>query len=240
MQKSHLIIDEGNTLCKFAIVRDREIIARGTSKNASDIALCSFAQQHSVSKIISLTTRGCSVELPTELAEIQHVRFSPQLNLPITLNYKTLETLGHDRIAAAAGASALYPNQNTLIIDIGTAITIDFLTAGGVFEGGIISPGPEMRAKAMNQFTGRLPLVEISNEANLQGKTTVEAMQFGITNGLRFEAEGYINKYQQLFRNINVIVTGGFADLLHGISCNARFEPDLVIIGMNRILEMNA
>lgn len=239
MPKSNLIIDEGNTLCKFAIVDNGIITDRAVGANADDGQLQAFASQHQIGRIISSTTRTSEIKLPTPLQGISHVKFTIDLRLPISIDYKTPETLGTDRIAAAAGAATLYPERNTLIIDMGTAITIDFLTADGVFKGGIISPGPEMRAKALHQFTGRLPLVEITGNAQLQGKSTTEAIQSGIANGIRFEIEGYIERYQKTADNMLVIATGGFAEMFSENNSKIKIEPDLVLTGMNRILEMN-
>jgi len=237
MQRSHLIIDEGNTCSKFAIVENGRITDRATADNDPDLALSKFVDNHTIGKIISSSTRRAEVQLPKQIIGIPHIRLSPNLKLPVTLNYKTPETLGCDRIAAAAGAVTLFPGKNTLIIDIGTAITVDFVTADAVFEGGIISPGPAMRAKALNYFTGKLPLTDIVKNADLQGKNTVEAIQFGINNGVSFEISGYIESYRKITDNLNVILTGGYSLLFKRADC--QIEPDLVIFGMNRILEIN-
>jgi len=239
MPKNHLIIDEGNTQCKAAIIEDGQIVARCTITDTFDAQLVEFIAGKIIAKIITSSTRQSVVKLPAMLDGVPHIAMSANLKLPIKLNYETPQTLGTDRIAAAVGANYLYPNQNTLIIDIGTAITIDFLNADGVFQGGIISPGPEMRAKALNHFTGKLPLVSITETANLQGKNTIEALQFGIINGINFEILGYIKKYHEIVNNLNVIVTGGASHLFNTEEFNAKLEPDLVLLGMNYLLEKN-
>ncbi len=80
--------------------------------------------------------------------------------MPLTISYATPETLGHDRIAAAAGARKLLPGSPLLIMDLGTAITIDFVTANGEYRGGNISPGLLTRFKSLHDHTARLPLVQ--------------------------------------------------------------------------------
>ena len=102
--------------------------------------------------------------------------------LPITVNYKSPETLGVDRLAAAVG-SLKYCQTNVLIIDIGTCITYDLLDHNRVFQGGIIAPGINMRLKSMHEFTARLPLAERKNNQGFIGKTTEECMQSGAFNG---------------------------------------------------------
>ena len=212
------------------------IVARETGSEISNELLTSLVSKHNVSKIISTSTRRAEFELPAELPHVSHVQFNAQTKLPITIDYKTPETLGRDRIAAAVGARSLLPETNVLIIDMGTAITIDFIDNQGVYHGGIISPGATMRGRAMNQFTGCLPLVDLPANAELTGKSTEEALQFGILNGIRFEIDGYISRYMHLYEGLQVIVTGGDAELIDHKRVSIIFEPDLVAIGLNGIL----
>ena len=232
---SNLIIDEGNTLCKAAVVSNGAILAQTVGRDIDDAALPELAAQYGISSIISASTRRASVELPAALQGISHTRFDATTKLPIKIKYSTPGTLGLDRVAAAVGASVLFPQSDVLIIDLGTAITIDFLSRDGEFLGGVISPGPAMRAKALNTFTGRLPLVDIPAETRLRGQSTTEALQFGILNGIRFEIDSYIDAYRAENQNIKVVVTGGAANTI--VRPDVVREPNLVIIGMNRILE---
>ena len=233
---SNLIIDEGNSRCKAYVFENDAIVARESGSEISDEQLVSLVNQHNVSKIISTSTRRAEFALPPELSHISHTRLSAQTNLPITIDYKTPETLGRDRIAAAVGARFLFPDTDVLIIDMGTAITIDFIDNQGIYHGGVISPGATMRARALNHFTGKLPLVKLPANAELTGKSTEEALQFGILNGIRFEIDGYISQYRQLRGQLQVIVTGGDANLFHSAVAKPRLEPDLVAIGLNRII----
>ena len=234
---SNLIIDEGNTLCKMAVVRDGVILAQKSDRDIDDAALLDFAGQYGICGIISSSTRRERVELPAALQSISHTHLSAETKLPIHIIYSTPHTLGLDRVAAAVGASVLFPQSDVLIIDLGTAITIDFLSCKGEFLGGVISPGAEMRAKALNTFTGRLPLVEVPANADLLGQSTTEALQFGILNGIRFEIDGYINAYRAQSQDVKVVITGGAAGLVN--RADVVSEPNLVIIGMNRILEFS-
>jgi len=232
---SNLIIDEGNTLCKAAIA-DNGVIVSQTAGADVDAALSQLLTSHyNINNIICISTRREKVELPDDLKTIPHTHLDAATKLPIKINYSTPQTLGRDRVAAAVGAQVLFPASNVLIIDVGTAITIDFLDRNGVYQGGAISPGPEMRAKALNTFTGKLPLVDVPDKSELAGKSTVEALQFGILNGIRFEIDGYISAYRAEMQDVKILITGGAA----GIVCRADAvcEPNLVIIGMNRILE---
>lgn len=135
-----------------------------------------------------------------------------QTRLPIAIHYTTLQTLGVDRIAAAVGVHELFPNQNSVIIDLGTCMTIDFLDKDGVFHGGAISPGLKMRARAMNAFTDQLPDISQEWEAyrnDFPGKSTKESLFHGVFTGMLYEITGHIRNLETKFTTINVILTGG-------------------------------
>lgn len=164
--------------------------------------------------------------------------------LPILLDYKTPETLGSDRIAAAVGAFALYPDRDNLIIDIGTCITIDFLDKEAKFQGGIISPGLKMRMKAMSNYTSRLP--DISNtwesiEKNYTGKSTKECLVSGSYYGIIHELNGTINAFTKDFTSINVILTGGDAHFFESkLKATIFAGSKIVEIGLYEIWKNNS
>ncbi|MEQ8905083.1 type III pantothenate kinase [Ekhidna sp.] len=134
--------------------------------------------------------------------------------LPISLNYKTPETLGADRIAAAVGVFDLFPDMDNLIIDLGTCMTIDLVEKTGVFRGGVISPGLVMRMKAMAHFTDQLP--DISGEwqefnSSELGQSTRECLFSGSFWGIVHEINGVIQTLEKDFTSLNMIMTGGDA-----------------------------
>lgn len=161
--------------------------------------------------------------------------------LPIENLYETPETLGKDRIAAAVGANELFPGQNILIIDAGTAITYDVVSEKNEFLGGNISPGLQMRFKALNHFTGKLPLINYSDEFQLIGRNTEEAIRAGVQNGILYEIERTIETFNRNYENLQIVMTGGdsiFFDKKLNYSIFVHFN--LTLIGLNRILEHNA
>jgi len=158
--------------------------------------------------------------------------------LPITIGYDTPETLGVDRIAAAVGAYTLYPGEEVLIADIGTAATYDRLTADGCFAGGNIAPGIGMRLRALSRFTARLPLIDSKGRTQLFGTSTETAMRSGAVNGIVAEINYY---FSQLPKGARLLLAGGWAQ---DIECrikelNPQTVPMLVSIGLNRILSYN-
>ncbi|MEO9872742.1 type III pantothenate kinase [Ekhidna sp.] len=134
--------------------------------------------------------------------------------LPISLDYHTPETLGADRIAAAVGAHDLFPDRNNLIVDLGTCMTIDLIDSSGIFQGGVISPGLQMRMKSLNHFTDQLP--DISKEwleinSSEIGKTTKECLLSGSFWAMMHEIKGVFRTLEKDFTSLNMLLTGGDA-----------------------------
>lgn len=168
------------------------------------------------------------------------IYLSIELNLPIEILYKTPKTLGLDRIAAVVGAYYTYRNSNVLVIDAGTCITYDFMHKDGRYEGGAISPGKQMRLKAMNVFTARLPLVEDSNVAELIGRSTEESLRNGAQIGMIGEIDYWIGNIEASYGEVKTLVTGGDAVFIKNNLKREVFEhPFLVLFGMSKILEQN-
>ena len=160
--------------------------------------------------------------------------------LPFSIEYDTPETLGTDRIAAVAGAHRLYPGKDVLVIDAGTAITFDLL-CGTTYKGGNISPGISMRFSALHQFTGRLPLIDRISEYTFPGRNTHDAIVAGVISGIIYEINEYIRTFEEKHPGIKVIISGGDGEILRDkISYSAEYLPDVVIDGLNYILEYNA
>jgi type III pantothenate kinase len=160
--------------------------------------------------------------------------------LPFKIEYDTPQTLGTDRIASVAGAFNLFPRSEILIIDAGTAITFDFLSAG-VFKGGNISPGISMRFKALNRFTGKLPLVSQTDNYASPGRNTSDAITAGVITGVTYEINEYIRTFEKKHADFKIILTGGDGGYLRNkIDYQLTYMPDIVTDGLNYILEYNA
>ena len=169
------------------------------------------------------------------------IELDHQTELPIKNLYETPETLGKDRIAAAVGANEFFPDQNLLIIDAGTAITYDLVSEKNEFIGGNISPGLQMRFKALNQFTGKLPLVSYFDEFQNIGRNTTEAIRAGVQNGILYEIAQTIELFNKNYQNLQIVMTGGdsiFFDKKLNYTIFVHFN--ITLIGLNRILEYNA
>ena len=154
--------------------------------------------------------------------------------------YETPETLGKDRLAAVVGASFLKPGKDILVIDAGTAITYDFINSKKQYLGGNIAPGINLRLRSLHEFTQRLPLVQVNSESPLLGVDTNSALVSGALYGIVFEIDGYISTLKIKYPQLSVFLTGGSTFYFDTKLKSPIFaEKNLVLIGLNRILQYN-
>lgn len=181
------------------------------------------------------------VTLEALLAErTSFLKLHHTLPLPVKLAYEKPETLGVDRIALAAGAWATFPGVHSLIIGAGSAITYNFVHKTGAFLGGGISPGIDMRFRALHAFTDKLPEVRQDEQYAFVGYNTRQSILSGVQEGVLAEVEGMIMAYSRRYSNFNVLLTGGnlvfFASRLKS---KIFASPYLLYKGLNSIVERN-
>jgi type III pantothenate kinase len=236
----NLVLDLGNSQGKAALFHANDLTKKFTFQTVLELKN-ELANEEIENAIVSCVTQSDEIFFSEVSVKRKKLKLSYQLPLPVQINYGTPQTLGVDRIAGACGARALFPTRNCLIIDAGTCINYEFLTNEGVYMGGAISPGVEMRFKAMHTFTSRLPLAMAKAEAKLTGETTDGCLQSGVMNGIRFEMEGAILQYQEKYADLTVLLCGGDAPLFENKLKPTIFAaPDLVLTGLNSILSYNA
>lgn len=238
----NLIVDIGNSVIKLAVAVQGKVIDMVRAESWSDDATLSFFRHYEkFDRGIVASVR--SEKVPSWLNDmVTHgiLFFDHSTPVPIVNGYETPYSLGLDRLAAAVGANNIYPKSNVLVVDCGTAITIDLVSAEGVFVGGNISLGLRTRFKALSTFTSKLPLVDISDEIPLLGKNTVDAIRAGVLNGAIFELNSYLEVLTPQYPELKVLFTGGDAFFFDGKLKNPIFVvPNLVVLGLNRILEHN-
>ena len=239
----NLVVDIGNSRIKIGVFKDKHLIHQSVfpSSNFSEIKkiLISFPE---LKFAIVSSVLSHSKELLNLLShKLNCLELNFNTRLPIKNVYNTPETLGNDRLAAAVGAFARFPKNNCLIIDAGTCMKYDFIDSEGNFHGGAISPGMEMRFKALNAFTDRLPLISCNEEFNkLTGSTTTESILSGVQNGITEEVVGMIRRYQEQYLKINCVLTGGDWQFFENALKNSIFAaPFLLLEGLNEILLFN-
>ena len=238
----NLIVDIGNTAIKLAAISDGNIVDVIRANGWNDSSVVPFLLKHGNFdySIVSSVRDEATPEFLETFIDKKLVLFSHKTQVPIANDYETPNTLGLDRLAAAIGANNIFPHTNVLVVDCGTAITIDFVSAIGRFEGGNISLGLNTRFKALSSFTSKLPLVDIADGYPLIGKNTTDAIRAGVLNSAIFELNTYIDLFSGLHPDLKVIFTGGDAFFFDGKLKNTIFVvPNLVVQGLNRILEYN-
>ena len=238
----NLAIDIGNTRTKMGIFEQYELKHVFTFDNDTTFDLPNIIQENAVQKIIiSSTITIPDFILQTIKLVSKNLILDEHTQLPFSNKYSTQDTLGKDRLALVAAAQATYPNQHNLVIGCGTCITFNFINNKNEFLGGSIHPGLRMRIKAMHHFTGKLPLVELQQEATLIGNSTQTNIINGVLYGTSKEIDGMIDDYLVKFPEMNIILTGGDANLLVYQLKNQIFAiPNFTLIGLNHILEYNA
>jgi type III pantothenate kinase len=238
----NLCIDQGNTRAKIAIFDSGNLIEVRFFEELTAKDLSELISQKNIQKGILSSVKKEDPEIIKILKGLPFfIEFTPETALPIQNLYATPKTLGKDRLAGVVGAFALNPNNDILVIDAGTAITYDFLSAKGEYLGGTIAPGINMRFAALNQFTGKLPLVSLEGETPLLGKTTEEAIRSGVVNGILFEIEQYEIELRKKYPQLLVFLTGGDCFFLAERLKNPIFaNQNLVLIGLNQLIEVNS
>lgn len=232
----HLVIDVGNTLIKAGMFEQHKLVDIFMSKDPQEVQQW-YATYPYKRSIISNVRKEKEFEALLEDALV----FDHKTPVPLSTTYKTPETLGLDRLAATIGADDQCKRKPLLVIDAGTCITYDCVNPEGVHLGGGISPGLEMRFKALNHYTGRLPLVEMPAEVQLIGDNTLSGISSGVIYGAVAEIEGIIRQYQEKFDKITIFLTGGDCKIFERkIKASIFADPYLVLKGLNRILEHNA
>ena len=241
MSNSTLCFDFGNTRLKCGYFSGDELMEVIQMEDGSEKTIESLLQKFQPAKTIlsSVIDHDHSIEKILSKRSQFH-KLDCASHLPFTTPVAKPETIGSDRLALAAAAVHFYPGKNNLVIGLGSCITFNFINKYNCFLGGSISPGMEMRFKAMNYYTAKLPLVKPDWNFPLIGYDTRTNILSGILLGLAVEIDGIINTYAQQFSNFNVLLTGGdtvyFAHLLK----NKIFaDPDLIFKGLYAISEQN-
>ncbi len=236
-----LTLDIGNTAVKCTVFQDGRALGSSVLFERIPELLRPFFSQVSPDAGIYCNVAGDAhdfvkkIEILTGIVIMEFTRSTP---VPIDIEYSTPETLGLDRIAAAVGA--LLEADSALVVDAGTAITLD-VVAEKSFKGGNISPGVDLRFRSLHEFTSRLPL-EHFNDSKLPafGNSTSTAIQAGVINGVVGEIISAYDKVRELYHDARLLLTGGDAPNLSRLilerGIDAETYPSLVGRGLEEIL----
>ena len=232
----NLIIDIGNTRTKLAVF-DKNTIQDIQIFDSEKFHLEQILEQYSDRFAIVSSVRSLKSSIVKNFPSV--LLFDKDTVLPISNRYRS-EGVGMDRLASVVGASYIFSEQNCLIIDLGSAITIDFLTKDKIFLGGNISAGMNLRFKSLRDYTDKLPLVDSNGSIDLTSFDTETAIRSGVVKSIIYELEGYISEYEKLYPELKIILTGGDANFFEKQLKKRIFaDENLVLKGLNRILNYN-
>lgn len=234
-------IDIGNTRAKAALFSGKELLEIKEGIPLEEVPDWVASKNPSGAIIASVNT--AVQELKERVAAVcPCLVLDPDLPVPIKKKYKSPQTLGADRLAASVGGRSIFPAEAVLVIDAGTCITYDYVSAEGIYSGGAISPGVQMRFKALHNFTAGLPLLDnVSLNVPVLGQDTAGSITSGVLHGTCAEVEEMINKFREDLGPFRTIICGGDTKFFETKIKRPIFVvPELVLIGLNEILLYNA
>jgi type III pantothenate kinase len=233
-----IAIDSGNTSSKVGVFRNGAIVTTYEKTSYPELIklVLDLDPVHIIVGSVNIPLSDFSRDLPASKLFL----FDHLTPLPIRILYKTPETLGLDRIAISVGAWTEFPNRNILIIDVGTCITYDFVNEKGEYLGGGISPGLQLRLNSLHDYTANLPLVDLKENPHLIGDSTEDSILSGVVHGTLAEIMGIIDRYEEKFKDILVIFSGGNVKFFESRLKGHIFAlPNLVLMGLYSIFSYN-
>lgn len=238
-----LTVDIGNTAIKGSIFEDGRFLGSALAENRTVQELRPLIDEYSPQGAICCSVGNDAETFVADLETTTGLRvmtLTHDTALPIGVEYGTPATLGLDRVAAAVGAVMI--THDALVVDAGTAMTLD-IVADGAFRGGNISPGLRLRFRSLNNFTSRLPLVTPADDFPDFGADTETAIRAGVTMGILDEIENTYRRAKARYPKLRIILTGGDAPFLETFleadGLRPVTVPSLVGRGLEEIYKYN-
>ncbi len=233
----NLVIDIGNTTGKYFCFEGEELLAHGSEEGHALNFLAHIGQDAAAAIVSTVVDLAPEAEARLRALPCSVLRFTAATPTPLTNRYRTPATLGTDRLAAAVGAWAQQPHRPLLVIDAGSCITFDFVTADGAYVGGNIAPGLHARLQAIGDYFPRLPLVSAEGDTPELGYDTETAIRAGVIQGMKHEIEGYIAAFRKKYADLLVFLTGGDEFRLDDSVKSCIFADHFIVPrGLNHIL----
>jgi type III pantothenate kinase len=235
-----IAIDLGNSFAKIAYFINNELASVERVLFSELIGEEQYVNKLKNFSGIYSSVRSLEDNLTLEKCYSKLIALNNDLKLPLNLNYKTPSTLGKDRVCNAIGVWALNPNNHSLVVDIGTCIKFDLVTADGTYQGGSISPGVRLRYQSLNDYTANLPLLSNREQIAIVGKSTNEAIHSGVINGMKAEISYLMEDYIKNYESLTIFVTGGDAKYFDlPLKSNIFANENLTLIGLHEIYILN-
>ncbi|MBL7702247.1 MAG: type III pantothenate kinase [Ferruginibacter sp.] len=236
-----ICFDFGNTRLKAAVFENDHFSAEIALPNDEIATIEKLLAEYAPQKTILASVIEHNTEIENLLAaKTTFHKLSHHTKANFTTPVGKPESIGADRLALSAAAVHFFPNKNNLVIGLGSCITYNFINQYSEFIGGSISPGMEMRFKAMQVFTAKLPLVQKDWNFPIIGYDTKTNMQSGVIAGITYEIDGFINEYARKYGNFNAVLTGGDTSYFAGQLKNKIFaDPYFLFKGLYALSETN-
>ena len=238
-----LTIDVGNTRIKAAVFEQNTLVElfifiKKELLTETNYILNKFPK---IKNLVVASVGNVEKELFWSIKNSVEIHFiTHESKFPFTNLYTTPTTLGIDRMVLATGAVVQFPNQNRLVIDVGTCITYDFVDENDNYLGGAISPGIRLRYETLHQRTAKLPLLTKNYPESFIGNSTQESIHSGVINGVVFEIDGFIELYKTQYAKFIIILTGGDAEFLAIQLKNTIFaNSNFLLESLNQTFQYN-
>jgi type III pantothenate kinase len=243
---NYLLIDISNSFTKLAFASPKGISrpSRIATRKLTSAYLRRFIKRRKIDMFVV-----CSVvpkknrEVRSAAGKIRTLWLSPKLKLGVGIDYPTPNTIGADRLANAAAVAALY-GCPAIVVDFGTAVTFDIVSAKNKYVGGVIAPGLEAMTNFLYQRTALLPKLSLKEPRRAVGRSTSEAMMAGAVFGYRGLVKEVIARIKaDMFPQIkvNIVATGGYAGLIASqLPDIQEVLPNLTLQGLRIVANLNA
>ncbi len=235
-----LIVDIGNTSSKVAVYQNNVLMH--FSRFEKDADFLNYINQFKEEKSIVSSVREQSFTERVLSFLSTPLLLDYNTKIPIKNNYATPKTLGNDRLANVVAASAL-KEGNSLVIDVGTCLKIDFINNKKQYLGGLISLGFDMRYQALHNFTANLPLYNKATTNQLLGNSTKSSMITGVYQGMLQEIKGFVASYEKKYNQLNLFLTGGDLSYFKNEELSQKnsifADENLTLKGLKKILDYN-
>ncbi|MFD2532791.1 type III pantothenate kinase [Gracilimonas halophila] len=238
--KNTLYLDIGNSAIKGAYKDGLNWKSLEVDKPVSAERFVRWCETHSVSfsEIVVSSVRKDVLEVIKQRLPDIHFQELGVKDIPRRmLNYETIDTLGIDRFLACYGATD-QTNNSVVVIDAGTAITIDFMDENNVYHGGLIAPGLAGFGEVLSQKAPALPKVDMEMPKIWPGKSTVDSLKWGQAGFYKMGIQGLLDKYEDEFGSFDLFITGGDGAVIKAMTeRESRLRSFLVFEGMKRLEE---
>ena len=236
----NLLIDIGNTLAKIAVSDGESILTEFKLRSIDlDFVKDVMKDNNVINSAISNVSKPNQKLFDLCDSKSNLYTFKKEIKLPFHNPYDQ-GLVGEDRLSLILGACSLYPRDNVLVVDLGTCITYDIKTSENIYQAGGISPGLGLRKKSLFSGTVNLPEIEPIYPKSMLAFDTHSSISIGLLIGIQSEIEGMIKRYEEMYKNLKVVISGGDANFLGDRIKNTIFtNSNFIYKGLNFLIEHN-